>query len=82
MQQSYSELDRIVGVMVSVFVSSVVDREFEPRSCQTKDYEFGSCCFSAKTDASLRRKSKDWMDRKQNKVSEWSDMSTRGMLFQ
>ena len=36
------------GVIVSVFVSSVVDRGFEPRSGQTKDYEIGICCFSAK----------------------------------
>ena len=81
-QQGYSELNRIVGVMGSVFASSVVDREFEPRSSQTKDYEFGICCFSAKHDASLRRKSKDCMNRKQNKLSQWSDMSTREMLFQ
>ena len=45
--------------MGSVFASSVVDRGFEPRSSQTKDYAFGMCCFSAKHDASLRRKSKD-----------------------
>jgi hypothetical protein len=44
--------------MVSVLVSSVVDRGFEPRSGQTKDYEIGICCFSAKHTA-LRRKSKD-----------------------
>ena len=68
--------------MGSVFASSVVDREFEPRSGQTKDYAFGICYFSAKHDASLRRKSKDWLDRKQNKLSEWSDISTRGKLFQ
>jgi len=28
------------------------------------------------------RKSKDWLTRNQNNVSEWSDMSTRGLLFQ
>ena len=33
--------------MVSVFTSSVVDRGFEPRSGQTKDYNIGICCFSA-----------------------------------
>jgi hypothetical protein len=27
-------------------------------------------------------KSKDWLARNQNNVSEWSDMSTRGLLFQ
>jgi hypothetical protein len=34
--------------MVSVFVSSAVGREFEPRSGLTKDYKIGMCCFSAK----------------------------------
>ena len=39
------------------------------------------CCFSAKH-AALRKKSKDWLARNQNNVSEWSDMSTHGLLFQ
>jgi hypothetical protein len=34
--------------MVGVLTSSVVDREFEPRSGQTKDYKIGICCLSAK----------------------------------
>ena len=34
--------------MVSVLASSVVDREFEPRSGQTKDYKIGISCFSPK----------------------------------
>jgi hypothetical protein len=67
--------------MVSLLVSSAVDHGFEPRSGQTKDYKIGICCFSAKH-ASLRRKSKDWLAPNQNNVSEWSDMSTRGVLFQ
>ena len=71
----------ISGVMVSVLASSAIDRGFDRRSGQTKDYEIGICCFSAKH-AVLRRKSKDWLARKQNNVSEWSDMSTRGLLFQ
>jgi len=41
---------------------------------QTKDYAIGICCFSAKH-AALRRKSKDWLARNQNNVSEWNDMS-------
>ena len=73
--------NRIVGVMVSVLASSAVDRGFDPRSGQTKDYKIGICCFSAKH-AALRRKSKDWLARNQNNVSEWSDMSTHGLLFQ
>jgi hypothetical protein len=67
--------------MVSVLASSVVDRGFEPRSGHTKDYKIGICCFSAKH-AALWRKSKAWLARNQTNVSEWSDMSTRGLLFQ
>ena len=44
---------------------------FEPRSGQIKDYEIGICCFSAKYEA-LRRKSKDWLARNQDNVSEWA----------
>jgi hypothetical protein len=36
------------GVMVGVLDSSAVDRGFEPRSGQTKDYKIGICCYSAK----------------------------------
>jgi hypothetical protein len=67
--------------MVSVLASSAVDRGLEPRSGQTKDYEIGICCFYAKH-AALRRKSRDWLARNQYNVSEWSDMSIRGLLFQ
>jgi hypothetical protein len=48
--------NRIGGVMISVLASSAVDRGFEHRSGQTKDYTIGICCFSAKH-AALRRKS-------------------------
>ena len=65
--------NRIGGVMVSVLASGVVDRGFESRSGQTKDYTIGICRFSAKH-AALRRKSKDWLARNQNNVSEWSEM--------
>ena len=44
-------------------------------------FQFGICCFSAKHTA-LRRKSKNWLARNQNNVSEWCDMSTRVLLFQ
>jgi hypothetical protein len=60
---------------------SALDRGFESRLEQTKDYEIGICCFSAK-DAALRSKSKDWFARNQNNVSEWGDMSIHGLLFQ
>ena len=49
----YWSVDKMVsyligGVMVSILTSSVVDREFEPQSGQTKDYMYniGICCFS------------------------------------
>ena len=60
---------------------SVVDRGFQPRSGQTNDYAIGVSCFSAKH-AALRSRSKYWLARNQDNVSEWSDMSTRGLLFQ
>ena len=71
--------NRIGGVMVSVLASSVVDRGFELRLGEAKDYKTGICCFSVKH-TELRSKSKDWLARNQNNVSEWSDMSTHGRL--
>ena len=67
--------------MDSVLASGAVDHGFEPRSGQTKDYVIGICYFSAKH-AALRSKSKDGLARNQNNVSERSDMSIRGLLFQ
>ena len=68
--------NRISGIMVSMlaFMGSSPGR-VKP------DYKIGICCFSVKQ-AALRRKSKDWSVRNQNDVSEWSDMSTRRLLFQ
>ena len=73
--------NRFGGVMVNMLASNAVDRGFEPRSGQTKDFKTDICCFSAKH-AALRRNSKDWLAQNQNNVSEWSDMSTHGLLFQ
>ena len=67
--------------MISVLASSAVDRGFESRSGQTKDYKIGICCFSVKH-AALRRKSKDLLARNQDNVSKWGDMSIHGRLFQ
>jgi len=62
--------NRIGSVIVSVFASSAVDRGFELRSGQTKDYyKIGMCCFFAKHVA-LRRKNKDWLARNRDNVSE------------
>ena len=74
-------INPIGGVMVSVLVLSAVDRVFEPWSSQSKDYKIDICCFSTKH-AALRRKSKEWLAWNQDNVSEWGDMSTRGLLFQ
>ena len=57
----------MVGVLVS--------------SGQTKDNKIRLCCFPGKH-AALRSKNKDWLARNHNNVSDWSDMSTRGLLFQ
>jgi hypothetical protein len=43
--------------MVSILVSSVIDRGFECLSGQAKDYKIGMCCFSA-THTALKRKNK------------------------
>jgi hypothetical protein len=56
--------------MVSVLASSAVDRGFEPRSDQTKDYDFVICCFSAKH-AALKRKNKDWLAWNQDNVERY-----------
>jgi hypothetical protein len=50
--------------MASMLALCAVDRGFEPRSGQSKDYKISICCFSAKH-AALRRKSKDWLTRNQ-----------------
>ena len=71
----------IGGVMVSVLASSAIEHDVDPRSGQTVDCTIGKSCFSA-THAAFRRKSKDWLARNKNNVSEWSDMSTRWLLFQ
>jgi len=76
-------VNHIGGVMGCVFASKAVHRVFEPRSGQTKDYKIGICCFStiSKHWRALRRKNKDWLTQNQY-VSEWGDMSIRGLLFQ
>ena len=66
--------------MVSLLASSAVYCLLEPRSGQTKDYNIGICCFSAKH-AALRRKSKDWLAQNQDNVFEWGDKSIRGLLL-
>jgi hypothetical protein len=74
-------INHIRRVMVSVLASSAVDRGFEPRSGQIKDYKIGIYCYSAK-DAALKRKDQDWLVRDNDNLSKWGDLSTRGLLFQ
>jgi hypothetical protein len=50
---------QIGGVMGSELALIAVQDRGSPQSGQTKDYEIGICCFSAKH-AALRRKSK-WL---------------------
>ena len=47
---------------------------------QTKDYQLVFVAYNAKH-AELRKKSKDWLLRNQDNVSEWGDMYIRGLLF-
>jgi len=51
-----------------------------PLTGQTKVYLIGICCFSSKHTV-LRIKIKDGLAWNQD-VSEWSEMSTGGLLFQ
>ena len=53
----------------------------EPGRIKPRTLKLEFVGFSAKH-AALRRKSKDWLARNQTNISEWSDMSTRGLLFQ
>jgi hypothetical protein len=69
--------DRIGGVMDSVLVSSAVDRG----SGSNQRLQNCISCFSAKHTA-LKKKSKDCLARNQDNVSEYDDMSIRGLLFQ
>jgi hypothetical protein len=52
-------------------------------SCdRTDNLELIDMYFIGAKHAALRSKSKDWLARNQNNVSEWGDMSLRGLLFQ
>jgi hypothetical protein len=49
-----------VQIMFNQIALSMVDREFEPRSGQTKNYKIDICCLSTKNVA-LNSKNKDWL---------------------
>ena len=65
LSRSHSIFYRIRGVMVSVLTSSVVDREFELRSGQAKDY----------IKLLVAASPADWLDRKHVNVPVWTDIS-------
>ena len=50
-------------------------------SLQKTLYIYIYICFSA-IHATLRKKIKDWLARNQDNMSEWGDMTLRGLLFQ
>ena len=68
-------------IMISVLVSSAVDRGFRHWSDQTNNYTISMGCFTAKHEA-FTSQSKDGLARKQDKVLEWRDMHTRELLCQ
>ena len=72
----------ISGVLVDVLASSEVNRGFEHRWGQTKDYKIGIFFGFTPKQPALRRKSKDWFAQNQDNVSEWGDVSIHGLLFQ
>jgi len=81
---SFNHID---AVMVRDFTLSTLDCELDSWSSQTKDSQFGNCCFSARYVA-LMKKSRDWLALNQDNMSEWcdmiiiADMSTHRLLFQ
>ena len=64
--------------MVGMVTSSSVDHGFERRLSQPKDYKICMFCFCH----ILRTVRKDWLALNQYNVSDWSDMSTHGVLLQ
>ena len=65
-------MNHIGDVMVDMLTLSSGFHEFEPRLCQTKDYEIGICYFFT-NHITLRSKSNDWLT--QNQDNELSNMS-------
>ena len=77
----YSNPSCIGAVMVIMVILSVGDCQFKPRSVQSKDYIIGIYCLSAKHTV-LWSNSQDLLAWNQDDISQWSDMSTSGLLFQ
>lgn len=70
-------------MFVSVLTSNAVDRGHESGGGQgwgqTKDNEYGICCFFVEQ-AALRSKKKTNLPRNQDNMSEWSNVSTGVLL--
>jgi hypothetical protein len=61
----------ISGVIACLFASSVLDRGFEPRSDQIRNYKIGICHLSAMYSASRTKRTKTGIQNRDN-VSEWN----------
>jgi hypothetical protein len=79
----YLSIGFLIKKTCSLYYRTLIaaDRGFEPRLGLTKHYINGIFGLPAKLPA-LRRKSNDWLARNHDNVSEWGDMSIRGLLFQ
>ena len=75
------KMNCISDVMVMVLAFSVIDRGFKSWSSQAKDNKNDIYCFSGDY-AALRSKNNKWLAQNQDNVSEWSNMSIFGLLFQ
>jgi hypothetical protein len=64
----------VVHLLLLCYANSAIFQLYHGQN-KTKDYEISICCFSAK-DATLRRKSKDWVALNQYNVSKWDDNLT------
>ena len=65
---------------VEMLISGAVVHGFGPWSGQTKHYKIGICCFLARH-ATFRRKSKDWLDRNKDTVSDWAKCISTDCCF-
>ena len=68
--------------MVCVFTSRAIDHGFEPLLGQIKDYAIVVFLYFSAKHTVLISRSKDWLARNQNNVSDWSDLSIHGVLYQ
>ena len=81
----FVKFDLIGGLRINVLSSSVVDRGFDPKWGETKNYKIGICCFFS-NHATLRiKREKKLTDLPRNQYEsdwDWSNMSTRALLYQ